>query len=111
MSKTGGLMQHVPIQSITARAVRAKICTQCYQRPTGSESWEPARSRPCEGECAIFRNLLKLEKIAAQVNDPGLDAYERAVRSQVCQRCTLSATAGDFCAEFATRSCPLSRYL
>jgi hypothetical protein len=104
-------MQHVPLQSVTSRAIRSKICTQCYQRPAGSEAWEPHFARPCESECAILRNLPKLEQIAAQVNDPGLDAYEAAVRQLVCQRCTLSATAGDFCVEHATRTCPLSRYL
>ena len=104
-------MQHTPIQTVAARAIRAKVCTQCYQRPAGSEALGPTIPRSCETDCSIFRNLAKLEGIAAHVKDPGLDAYEQAVRKYVCQRCTLSPSAGEFCAEYANRTCPLSRYL
>ena len=104
-------MQHPQLLDITSRAIRAKVCTQCYQRPPGSEKWEPTHTRPCEGQCPIFGNLPKLLGAVMSVHEPRLDAYEAEVRKHICQRCTLSPSAGEYCAEFATRTCPLSRYL
>ena len=104
-------MKHAATLDIISRAIRMKICTKCYQRPPLSEEWEPSWIRPCEGGCAIFLNLPQLTRIVANVNDAHLDAYESAVRNTVCQRCTLTPTAGEYCIEHFTRGCPLSRYL
>ena len=104
-------MKHAATLDIISRAIRAKVCTKCCQRPPLSEEWEPHWKRPCEGSCAIFLNLPRLTQIVAQVKDTHLDAYESAVRNSVCQRCTLTPTAGDYCIEQFTRACPLSRYL
>jgi hypothetical protein len=43
-------------------------------------------------------------------HDPTLDSIEPALRNNVCNHCTLSRTAGDYCSELLARTCPLSRY-
>ena len=42
--------------------------------------------------------------------DAKLDSLEQTMRNQVCNHCTLSPTAGDFCSESLARTCPLSRH-
>lgn len=102
-------MRHLPITEVAHRLVREIACTKCYQRPAGSETLGPEVARPCEMSCALFFHLPTLVRLAGQVGDaPG--ACETAVKESVCGRCRLTATAGEFCGEYATRSCPLSRY-
>ena len=102
-------MQHATTLEVTSRAIRAKICTRCYQRPNGSEGWDGSVPRSCEAQCAIFRSLPKLIGTAIHLRET--DDFEAKVREKVCEHCHLSPTAGDFCAEFATRACPLSRHV
>ena len=104
-------MQNVPPLELMKRAVRARVCPQCSQRPPGSESLGPHVPRSCEPECTIFVHLPAIRDIAAQTNRPSLGPYEHAVRELICQTCEASPTAGDFCDGRSTRSCPLSRYL
>jgi hypothetical protein len=53
-------------------------------------------------------NLAPLKDIAVATQDNALVAYERAIRDQVCQKCTATETAGDYCYEGFSRTCPLS---
>src|SRR5689334_11130248 len=92
------------------QALRANVCTQCWQRPAGSESLPATQASSCEGGCPIFIHLPKLAGIAAAERGDERGPYEEAVRSLICSNCTLSPTAGDFCLEGLTRSCALSRY-
>ena|SRR2546426_2430833 len=102
-------MQHLPITEIVSRLVREIACTKCYQRPPGSESLGPEVSRTCEATCPLFFHLPALVHLAGQVDDtPG--ACETAIQGSVCGGCRLSPTAGDYCADYAARTCPLSRY-
>jgi hypothetical protein len=65
--------------------------------------------RTCESSCPIFLNLPELHAVAeGHLNEPG--RYEQAVRQLVCTNCTLSESAGEFCADWAARSCPLAAY-
>ena len=102
-------MQHLPITEVEKRLVREIACPSCYQRPPGSEALGPEVGRACEGICPLFFHLPKLAKLAAQIGDrPG--ECEKALKDQVCQGCTLRETAGDYCADYSARTCPLSRY-
>ena len=102
-------MQHLAQDELARRAVRAEICPVCCQRPPGSETFSPAEPRACEPTCGIFRGLPILQTMIAS-RDPKLDSVEQAMRNKVCNHCTLSPTAGDYCAESLARTCPLSRY-
>lgn len=102
-------MQHLSQDELARRAVRAQICPSCYQRPPGSESLQPDQPRQCEPRCAIFQSLPTLQTLVAR-RDTKLDSVEQTMRNQVCNHCTLSPTAGDYCAESLARTCPLSRY-
>jgi hypothetical protein len=68
----------------------------------------PLKARECEGACTIFTNLEALKAIAAQCEGDVRARYENAIRERVCQQCTATPTAGDFCYEGFTRVCPLS---
>jgi len=92
-------------------AVRAKICPSCQFRPEGSESWDAHTRRPCEDDCTIFLNLLKLRGIVHDVHDDSLAPYERATRELVCQECQSSPTSGDYCADRTNADCPLAVYM
>ncbi|HVT88342.1 MAG TPA: hypothetical protein VHD56_05785 [Tepidisphaeraceae bacterium] len=100
-------MQNKPLIELTRTAVRAAICTKCYQRPVGSESLDSSIPRQCEGECAIFSHLPQL--LAAAKRDEKLSPDE-LMQKTVCSSCDISPSAGDFCADRLTRACPLSRY-
>jgi hypothetical protein len=103
-------MQHLPITEVERRLVREIACVSCYQRPRGSEALGPEVARSCEGNCPLFIHLPQLARLAAgQIGDrPG--ECEMAVKDQVCQSCVLRETAGEYCADYAARTCPLSRY-
>jgi len=101
-------MQHKPVLEVAKLAVRSTICPKCYQRPFGSESLGPAVARSCEPRCSIFLSLPQIETAIEQA-DPNLSP-DGVMRRFVCQTCTASPTAGDYCAEGLARTCPLSRY-
>lgn len=102
-------MQHLIQDDLARRAVRSQICPVCSQRPAGSETLSPTQSRECETTCAIFHGLPTLQTMVAS-RDPRLDSVEQALRNTVCNHCTLSPSAGDYCSESLARTCPLSRY-
>jgi hypothetical protein len=102
-------MQHLSQDELARRAVRAQICPKCCQRPPGSESLRPTEPRNCEPRCAIFLSLPTLQMLVT-CRDSRLHSVEQTMRNQVCNHCTLSPTAGDFCSESLARTCPLSRY-
>jgi hypothetical protein len=104
-------MQHLAKIEIQQRAIRANVCVQCSDRPTGSEAWPSNTIRSCETLCPIFVHLHKLDAIAQRVKAPTLDPYELEIREDVCQHCELSETAGDYCSARTTGQCQLSRYL
>jgi len=102
-------MRHLPITEVEKRLVREIACVDCYQVPKGSETLSPGVPRACEGTCPLFFHLPKLVQLAGQIGDrPG--ETELAVKDQVCQGCALRESAGDYCADYAARTCPLSRY-
>ena len=102
-------MQHANLVVRAQRAVRSKICTQCWRRPVSSESMDPLTARVCEPGCSIFINIPRLLGIAK--HDPTQPfVYENRIRNIVCSVCEVSPTAGDFCEQDMSRTCPLSRY-
>jgi hypothetical protein len=102
-------MQHLPITEVQRRLVREIACVSCYQRPRGSEALGPQVVRACEVSCPLFFHLPKLARLASQVGDrPG--ECEAAVQDQICQGCILKESAGDYCADYGARTCPLSRF-
>jgi hypothetical protein len=102
-------MKHAPITETVHRLVREVACTQCYQRPPGSEALGPDVRRSCEPACPLFFHLPTLLNMAGQVGEaPG--ACETEVRQTVCGGCQLRPTAGEYCADYAARTCPVSRY-
>jgi hypothetical protein len=100
-------MQHLTLTQVMKRAVRATVCSQCYQRPIGSETLSPEEPRACEPTCTIFNNLARLKAIADRDDLP---PWENLIKDRICQKCEDSPSAGDYCAEGMTRTCPLSRY-
>src|SRR5436305_12072617 len=103
------LHSHVKEIELDKRAVRAKVCTRCYQCPHREYSLGLDVPRPCERTCTIFINLPALQAAVAQ-RLPVLGDADQAVEAIVCETCHARPTAGEFCAEFASRTCPLSRY-
>ncbi len=103
-------MQRLPEMELAQRAIRTRVCTQCFKRPVGSERLSADRPRVCEGECTIFLNLPKLQQIAESIHDATMGPYESAMRDMVCQECAASPTSGDYCEERRTVQCPLARY-
>lgn len=103
-------MQHVDSFEVIRRALRARICPKCPQRPEGSDSLGPLEARSCEPACTIFGNIRPLRGMALQFAGDRLAGYEQAIRDCVCQHCQATPTAGDFCSERLTRTCPLSLF-
>ncbi len=101
--------RHLRLDSIR-RAVRGAVCPVCYQRPPGSETLPNNVARSCEGQCPIFCHLPKLYRITVRNDTSAPGALDKAVRETICEGCTLAPTAGEFCSEFANRTCPLSRF-
>ncbi|MEE9212235.1 MAG: hypothetical protein V3U29_06240, partial [Phycisphaeraceae bacterium] len=104
-------MQHLPTLDVMQRALRARVCPICFERPPGSESLGPNQPRTCEPECPVFQSLPTLKQIAEQINDPNIGPYERAVTELICQTCQTCPTAGDYCDARTTLNCPLRRYV
>jgi hypothetical protein len=102
-------MQHHAMSDVLVRGIRARVCTQCYQRPPGSELDPPEVARNCEPTCPIFLNLRQLVDVAA-VCGSAPASFEQSVKELICGRCTLAPSSGEYCIEYMTRTCPLSRY-
>jgi hypothetical protein len=109
-------MQHESFMGLTRRALRLKVCQMCYQRWPGRLQ-NPLAPRACEPTCTIFANLQQL--LIASVECPRETAPDDVIRHYVCPACQASApvagesagaSAGDFCIDRLTRTCPLSRY-
>ena len=102
-------MQRHSTTDVLKRAIRAKVCTQCYQRPAGSESLPSDMPRTCEPLCPIFRNVPRIISLAtACVDAPA--SYENLLKQLVCAHCTVAPSSGEYCSEYNARTCPLSRY-
>jgi ribosomal protein L40E len=104
-------MQRDSRQDVIRRAIRARICMECYQRPPGSETLSSDVPRACEPTCPIFLNVHALSLMARKTNGESVPDYEQQLQNMICSHCTASVTAGDFCLDRLTRCCPLSRYL
>lgn len=102
-------MRHLPLNEIASRVARQVACARCSDRPQGSEALGPEVARPCEATCPLFVHLPKLVTLAATVSD-GPDDWERGLKDAVCATCRLRPSAGEFCPDYAARTCPLSRY-
>jgi hypothetical protein len=88
-------------------AIRARICTTCYQRPEGSEKMDSTEPRSCEPTCTIFLGLPRL--VGATTHGPLDGSADEAMQRLVCPTCHASASAGDYCTDRLDRTCPLSR--
>lgn len=95
---------------VIVRALRGSVCPICYQRPAGSEKLPNFEARSCEGVCPIFFHLPALYRIAIQEDTSAPGALDDAIRTTICDGCHLAPTSGDECVEFASRTCPLSRF-
>jgi hypothetical protein len=102
-------MWHLPLDEVAHRLARETACVHCSQRPPGSESLGPEVPRACQANCPLFAHLPRLIGIARQAGDRPGDV-ESAVIAGVCGACHLKPTAGEFCTEYQSRQCPLSRY-
>jgi hypothetical protein len=103
-------MQHLNPAQLSQHAVRAAVCTHCIYRPPHSEKLSSSVARSCERDCAIFLNLNVLRGIAAADQRTPMADYEREITQRVCRRCDLSSTAGEYCVERLTCTCPLAMY-
>src|SRR5262245_34006792 len=101
-------MQNHTTDRAIRRALRARVCPECLVRPVGSGSLDDQTPRKCEGTCAIFANLNALKSVAQRTANDSLLHFERAIREGVCQQCTATPSAGDFCAERLACTCPLA---
>ena len=102
-------MRHLSIIDLAHRVVREVACTQCYQRPPGSEALGPEVVRVCEPSCPLFVHLPSLVALSATVGDDPGDC-ERSVTDNICAACRLRPSSGEFCADYSARTCTVSRY-
>lgn len=102
-------MERHTTDDVLRRAVRARVCPTCYQRPKGSDFDPPHVARTCEPLCPIFLNLPRLVEVAAVCASAPV-SFEQSVKDLICARCTLAPSSGEYCAEYMARTCPLSRY-
>ena len=102
-------MQRRPTDDVLKRAIRAKVCPVCYQRPPGSEVLAADVPRECEPLCPIFVNVPRLINVARVCADAPV-SYEESLKELICARCTLAPSSGEYCSEFNARTCPLSRH-
>jgi len=103
-------MQDWPQVDEMERAIRAKVCTRCSQRPTGSETLGPGRPRACQGQCTIFINLSDIRQHAMRAYAGMPEPFESAVRDIAATHWEL-AGALDGRGERLASICPLSRHL
>jgi len=101
-------MQHKETLDVVKYAIRARICTKCWQRPPHSETLGPLVARKCEPHCTIFTNLAQLH--TALLLAPACLSADEVMHHFICPTCRASPSAGDYCADGMTRTCPLSRY-
>jgi hypothetical protein len=97
-------------EGVARLAVRARVCGVCSQRPRGSETWSAAVPRPCEDHCPVLMNLRGLLELSREGVDATPGAFEHGIEERVCSVCASAPTAGEHCAEWLARTCPLSRY-
>ena len=102
-------MERHTTDDVLRRAVRARVCPTCYQRPKGRDFDPPHVARTCEPLCPIFLNLPRLVEVAAVCASAPV-SFEQSVKDLICARCTLAPSSGEYCAEYMARTCPLSRY-
>lgn len=103
-------MQHLPGDLLARFALRAEICAHCYQRPPGSEHLTAHDARSCEATCPLFAHVRPLHELARQEIEPEPGAADHAVRELICTHCHANPTAGEYCACYLSRTCPLSCY-
>jgi len=104
-------MRHLSPLAKAQHAIRQQVCSHCRFGPQGADRDDSHQWRLCEKHCPIFLNLPALRHVAGQIHVMDLGTYEHAVRDEVCQHCTLSDSAGDYCSAWMERQCPLSVYL
>jgi hypothetical protein len=101
-------MQDVCVtDTVLRRALRAGVCPSCPFRPVGSESLGQV-ARSCEGTCTIFGNINTLVLVAMRSAEDPAASIEKLVRDIVCQHCDAVPSAGDYCSDRLSRTCPLS---
>jgi ferredoxin len=103
-------MQQLARMDVIKRGIRSEVCPKCENRALDAQPLDLSEPWPCEQTCPIFAYLPEMVRLTRQQLDEPLPDYRALVRDSVCQGCTLSETAGDYCAEGFTRACPLSRH-
>jgi hypothetical protein len=81
------LMQPLSHQHAARLKLRERICTQCDERPAGSDTLPLTASRICETVCPIFINLPQLLRISEDFESPYLATYDRAINDCICGEC------------------------
>lgn len=104
------MLHYLPVLTEAQRAIRGSICPTCPSRTVRGDEANCRLPRACEANCTLALFLPQLLAIAARtdLSEPG--AIDAAVRKRICQQCPYSPSAGDYCAERLTRTCPLSRH-
>lgn len=103
-------MEHASPLETRRRALRAKICTSCFKRPEGCDAWSADQGRDCEPQCPIFINLPRLLQIVHRYHTDSIEPYDHAIAEEICGRCEVSPSPGDYCPDRKQAFCPLARY-
>jgi hypothetical protein len=72
-------MLHPVTPETLQRLLRARICTKCPWRPSGTKTLSPDVPRSCEARCPVFARLEALHAIAKYL-DPMVGSTDDAVR-------------------------------
>ncbi len=67
-------------------ALRAQICAQCDPKPTHTNSCQLLDSRPCEIDCALFRQLPRLARFLKRHRAKPPLGYEEFAVKLLCER-------------------------
>jgi hypothetical protein len=100
-------MQHIPMIESVRHAFRSTFCTICQLRPAHSEALGPMVARTCESTCSLFLHINKLNEIAEAGPGTHPGDYQLAIKNMICNGCCLKPTAGDYCVERLSCTCPL----
>lgn len=108
-------MRHENVLNVMRRAIRKEICPTCFRREpfvdgTNSTEARPTEARQCEAGCSIFINLPMLKRLSQKSIHDSTISLEDEILEKICARCESNETAGDYCRDRTSRSCPLSRY-
>jgi hypothetical protein len=85
-------------------AIRARVCHVCLDQANDGSCGLTKRT------CAIEAHLPRLVSALARIDSRSIDAYDAAVRAEICPACVQQDAAGE-CAVRAASDCALLTYL